>query len=563
MAGRRSELISFLKAAAEVERREARRLMGARGYWDEFGIRQGGLMAFVRRYWHVIEPGTPFVDGWPMGAVAEHLEAVTFGEITKLLINVPPGYSKSLLVNVFWPAWEWALGHSHYRYVSFSYSSHLTRRDNLRFLAILRSRAFREDWRPAFHLKKTGEENVSNDAYGWKFATSIGGVGTGERGDRILLDDPHNVKEAESDTVRKATTDWFREGMSNRLNDMEKSAIVIIMQRVHEADVSGVILDEGLDYVHLCIPHEFVWDRATGTDGEAIPNGLGWVDPRWLPDESECDGELAWEARFNAEVTASLRHTMGPVAYEGQYQQSPQVKGGGIIRREYWQLWESQDGKFPPFSYVLASLDSAFTEKEENDPSALTIWGVFEQDGHQRVMLVHAWRKRLKLNGFMDSKRPHESLVAYENRTRKDWGLVQWVAHSCRRYLVDQILIENKANGRDVHDELIRQYQHEPWGLTLIEPTKDKVSRAWAVMPAWTQGLIYAPDREWADMVISEAASFPKGRYKDLTDSSTQAVRFLRIAGIIQSDQEVAAGEKKAVRHHSRPKSLAAHYQGM
>src|SRR5882672_4660812 len=119
------------RVLVEFRRREAKFDHAQRGYYDEDGVRQGGLIAFVRYFWHILEPETPFVDGWVLWAMCEHLEAVTAGKITRLLINVPPGSMKSLLVNVFWPAWEWGpMGKSHFRYVTFSYSASLTERDN-------------------------------------------------------------------------------------------------------------------------------------------------------------------------------------------------------------------------------------------------------------------------------------------------------------------------------------------------------------------------------------------------------------------------------------------------
>src|SRR5579862_8058276 len=133
----RFKLERFHRTLNEWRGREARKLQSQRGWYDENGVRQGGLIAFVRYFWHVLEPETPFVDGWPLWAMCEHLEAVTHGEIRRLLINVPPGFCKSMMVNVFWPAWEWGpMGRSHYRYVAFSYSASLTERDNDKFRTI-------------------------------------------------------------------------------------------------------------------------------------------------------------------------------------------------------------------------------------------------------------------------------------------------------------------------------------------------------------------------------------------------------------------------------------------
>jgi hypothetical protein len=218
---------------------------------------EGGLLEFIRYFWHVLEPATELVEGWPLEAITTHLEAVTFGDITRLLVNVPPGFCKSLCLNVFWPAWEWGpMDQAHQRYVCFSYTSSLTERDNGRFRDLIRSREYQELWGDKFQLREDGKVKVSNDKTGWKLASSIGGVGTGERGSRVLLDDPHSVHEAESEVVRKETVRWFRESMSNRLNDMEESAILIICQRVHESDVSDSVLSQEMNYEHLSSPYD-------------------------------------------------------------------------------------------------------------------------------------------------------------------------------------------------------------------------------------------------------------------------------------------------------------------
>src|SRR5215472_5407036 len=141
----RLRLERFGRLVKEGKRRDARLLHGRRGWYDENGVRQGGLIAFVRYFWPILEPETPFVDGWPLWAMCEHLEAVTAGKINRLLINIPPGCMKSLLVNVFWPAWEWGpMKRSHYRYVTFSYSASLTERDNGKFRDLVTSESYRK-----------------------------------------------------------------------------------------------------------------------------------------------------------------------------------------------------------------------------------------------------------------------------------------------------------------------------------------------------------------------------------------------------------------------------------
>lgn len=498
--------------------------------------RKGGLVDFVRYFWNVLEPETQLVEGWLLDAIAEHLEAVTLGKITRLLINVPPGSMKSLMCNVFWPAWEWGpMAMSSLRYVSFSYSSGLTERDNTKFRKLVMSEKYKELWGDKFNLEKEGEIKITNDKTGSKFASSVKGIGTGERGDRVVLDDPHDVHKSESDVVRTDTVRWFRETITDRLNNLDDSAIVIIMQRVHQSDISGFILEQGWPYCHLMVPMEF-------EAGREPFNPLGWVDPR-----SE-DGDLAWPERFSPTAVANIEREKGSWAYAGQYQQRPAPRGGGIIKREHWRPYTPEDcgkfgvpwPKFPIMSYTVLSLDTAQTEKKINDPSAGVVVGVCRDIWeNRRVVLMWAWTERMEL---------------YE--------LLHKIEETCRKFKVDRVLIEDKASGYPVSQELRRRgrvisdvMSHNPktqdradFGVQLVTPEGDKVARMLAVQNLFECGLIYAPAeptgagdyvfKDWADKVITECADMPKGAHDDLADAMSQALVHLRAIGLATMPDE-------------------------
>lgn len=508
---------------------------------------EGGLLEFVRDFWHVLEPGRAFVEGEVIEAICDHLEAVEAGDINRILMNVSPGFMKSLLVNVFFPAWVWGpKNRPDARFVAFSYAAYLTERDNGRFLTLVSSPKYQAMYGDRVKLTEVGKVRVANTATGWKFASSVGGVGTGERGDFVLFDDPHNVKESESDPVRSETVRWFREGMQNRLNDLTTGAIIVIMQRVHEMDVSGVIVAEYPEYVHLCIPMEYEAGRHCETS-------IGWSD--WRAE----DGELAWPERFSYEQLEPFRRL--PFLWSGQYQQRPEPRGGGIIKREWWRLWDDEEaaqhgvnsGAFPPMELIVASLDPAYTQKEENDPSALTIWGLWrDRYENPNIMLMNAWAKRLEIHGPQVVRRPGESDAAYLERQKADWGLVEWTVHSCKRFKVDHLLIEAKASGISVFQEIRRLNRTSDWSTALVNPGKeDKVSRAYAVQPHFANGQVFAPDRTWADLVISQCATFPKAAHDDLVDTATQALRWFREKGLLQRSDEIAAAQAAENTHRS------------
>ena len=307
------------------------------------------------------------------------------------------------------------------------------------------------------------------------------------------------------------------------------------MQRLHEEDVSGIILDKQLGYDHIMLPMRFDPLRAA-------PTKLGAEDPR------EADGELLFPERFPLDVVDRDERAMGPYATAGQFQQTPEPRGGGIIKRDWWQLWDDQ--AFPPFDYIIASVDTAYTEKTENDYSAMTVWGVFTADTkvratktilrdgttydavmssvrsyseqHPRVMMMHAWQERLPLH-----------------------QLVNKIASTCRTMKVDKMLLEGKASGLSVAQEIRRLYGHENFAVQIVDPkSQDKISRLYSVQHLFAEGMVYAPDRTWADMTISQCTQFPKAKHDDLVDTVSQALRHLRTSGLLtRSEENIAAVE--------------------
>lgn len=530
----RERLERFAALLAEKKKRDERKKQSS----------QGGLIEFVRYFWDVLEPQTPLIDGWALEAICEHLEAVTRGEINRLLINVPPGFMKSLLTDVFWPAWEWGpMNLPHMRYVSFSYAASLTLRDNGRFRDLILSAKYQELWGHRFTARKIGEEKVTNDKTGWKLASSVGGVATGERGNRVILDDPHSVKESESEAVRGETVRWFKEAMSNRLNDMQRDAIVIIMQRVHEGDVSGSAL-EGDEYCHLMIPMEFETARRCETE-------IDWADPR------EEEGELAWPERFPIETVESLKRQLGPYAYTGQYQQFPEPRGGGIIKRDWWQTWP--DERYPSCEYVLASLDTAYTEKQQNDASALTIWGLFRDgNGNPKMMLMYAWEGRLTLHDLVVAVHTMCSTNDKPDAEMEEAESILKIP-SVPRFPVDRLIIETKASGISVIQELERLYSGRgDFAVEGVDPSKwgDKTARMYAIQHLFSDGMIYAPDRKFADMVINNVSVFPKGAHDDLADSVSLALRYLRLSGLLQRKEEHSRSVSERMMFRPKERSL-------
>jgi phage terminase large subunit-like protein len=270
------------------------------------------------------------------------------------------------------------------------------------------------------------------------------------------------------------------------------------------------------------------------------------------------EGELAWPERFPRSMDRKFEAELGPIAYAGQYQQSPTPRKGNIFRREYWQDYAvptegSRKGKFPEMDLVVVSVDSAFTEREENDPTGCTTWGIFtdQDDGYPKVMLLAGWRAHLPLHGEIQPPQARdEPEEEYLRRCFPHWGIVERVAWSCSRFGgADVLIIEAKASGLDVINEIRRLYDRKKWGVVQVNPKTDKVARAISVQPTFAQHLVYAPNRDWAEMVKDEMARFPKHKFKDLTDSATQALRWMRQQGLIHRQDEMVAALEEAKDH--------------
>lgn len=519
--------------------------------YTELAEREGyesSLIDFANYVWPVVEPAIPFVRGWVTDAICEHLEAVSYGHIRRLLINVPPGFTKSLLTDVFFPAWEWGPRNMpHLRYVCASYSNHLTERDNMRCRNIVVSDRYKRLWGDRFAISNEQFTKIkfANSKTGWKLATSVGGIGVGERGDRFIIDDPNNTMEMESELTRNTTNMWFTEVVPDRLNNQQLSAIVIIQQRLHEEDVSGVALSREMGYTHLMIPmyHDKARHCVTVMGVDDSGDEVKWEDPR-----AE-DGELAWPDRFPRNICEELERDKGKYAWAGQYQQTPEPRGGSIIQREFWQLWK--DDRYPPFEYIIGSLDTAYTTKEENDPSALTIWGVFrdQKTRNIKVMLIWAWQGRLEFHDLVQEIMDtctKEPVLPDARRLKRG---------SRPRFPVDTLIIEAKAAGLSVGQEMYRLLsQSGKFGVHFPNQgrgkfTQDKVARLHSIQHIFSDSMVYAPDRPWADMVINQVAVFPKSAHDDLVDTTSMALRYLRDSGILTRRDEQAVDEAEELRY--------------
>lgn len=535
---------------------------------------EASLYDFTVEAWPHVDSAEFAHGGYALQAICEHLEACSWGYIPNLLINVPPRFSKSTLCGVMFPAWVWAqrdtspLAGPGAQFLHASYAMGLALQDSVKCRTLIESDWYQARWGERYKLvaDQNTKTRFQNDKNGIRNTTSVGGSTTGLGGSYLIGDDLNNSAEAYSEAIIQSTIDWWDRAWYNRLNNSRpgKGCRIVVAQRLSERDISGHVLERQIgDWTHLCLPMRYDPSRSFHTvlvpawaaeDGEEVI----WEDPRTEP------GELLWPERFNEEQVVLLERTLGPAASSGQLQQLPQVAGGGVIKSEWWQLWAPDD--FPPVDFVVASLDTAYTLKQENDYSALTVWGVFY--GNRETMTtrsVNRYGKEIldtapsQFRSDLDAIPKVILMTAWQERLELH-DLVQRVAKTCKDLQVDKLLIENKAAGHSVAQEIRRLFNHESWAVQLHDPKSvDKLSRLYSVQHLFAEGLIFAPDRSWADMVITQVANFPKAKNDDLVDTVSMALRHLRDLGLlVRSPERMAALEDS--RRLSPPSSDAPLY---
>jgi predicted phage terminase large subunit-like protein len=344
-------------------------------------------------------------------------------------------------------------------------------------------------------------------------ATSVGGRATGEHPDRKIVDDPHNAKQAESDAEREAALTWFDRTLSTR-GQSRGASTVVVMQRLHERDVTGHILADLTGYTHLCIPMEF--------DGVRRKTFLGAYDPRTKP------GELLWAEMFNDVSVTELKQLLGTYGAAGQLQQEPSPAEGGILKTRHFRLWPAEK-PLPQFEYVLQSYDTAFGQKDENDPTGCEVWGMFTYEGSRQGMLLDAWDERL-------------TYPELRQRVIRDWNTEYGGTSGAQRGQVtravrpSRILVEAKASGQSLLQDL--RLARVP-AVGYNPGTADKVSRAHQAAPTLELGILWVPESgknpgqpvSWAAPFMRQLDKFPVAEHDEYVDCFTQAIIFLKNDG--------------------------------
>jgi predicted phage terminase large subunit-like protein len=443
------------------------------------------LTVFIEKSFCELNPETVFVLNWHIEAIADKLEQCRNGEISRLIINIPPRSLKSHCVSVAFAAW--LLGHNpSEQIICASYGQDLADKHALDCRSTMASAWYQEVFPTRLSPRRQAVNEFMTTRGGVRLATSVGGVLTGRGARFIIIDDPLKPDEAVSDSRRQSVNDWYDNTLCSRLNDKRTGCIILIMQRLHEDDLTGHVQKSG-NWETLRLP------AIAEEDEEHVI-----VSPYGVRTVRRSAGEALDPQREPLEILEPIRANLGEYNFAGQYQQAPSPQGGGVVKIDWFPRYSPQT--LPrDFDFIFQSWDTANKNTELSDYSVCTTWGVSKR----RLYLLNVSRKRLV---YPDLKRA--------------------VLNQRQTFGASVVVIEDKASGT----QLIQELRNEgPYGVVGYQSKLDKIMRMHTVTSTIEAGLVYLSEQaNWLEVLLHELATFPRSKYDDQVDSISQALDWIR-----------------------------------
>lgn len=482
------------KLAAAVNR--AKRILARRYFYE-----------FVQQAWHVLEPEKEYSDNWHIKALCEHLQAISEGRITNVIINVPPGTMKSLIVSVLWPAWEWGPNdRPGKRFMSASYAEPLAMRDAVKTRDLVQSEWYQARWPIELRDDINAKGKYQNLAGGWRLVASVGGKGIGEHPDYLIIDDPHNPIEMESEAERKAVVDWLDGVISSRgvTRDVRR---VVVMQRLHTQDASGHLLEKRDPagqpiWEHICLPMRYEAPTRDEVTGSVIfrmrPTSIGWTDPRTR------EGELLWPNLYTMTRVEAMESNMGLYHAAGQLQQRPTPRGGGKFKRAWFEVLTT----CPPLIQGVRYWDKAGSKGGTGARTAGVFIGAYDDPSvptssplRRKYIITDAQGHRVEA--------PEREMIIKQQATidqRFYPAVVTWVEQ------------EPGSGGKESAQNTVANLA----GFTCMAErvTGSKEVRADPLSSQASVGKIKLLAGNWNKEFLDEIELFPLGKLKDLVDAA-------------------------------------------
>ena len=442
-------------------------------------ILRNDFESFVYRCYLHLNPGAKFLPNWHIRAIAYQLDRVRRGEITRLIINMPPRYLKSITVSVALPAF--LLGHEPWRrIITISYADELSAKHTSDFRSIVHSPWYQRAF-PNMRILRSTEGELVTTKRGFRKSTSVSGTLTGLGGDLVLIDDPQKPVDAQSDARRNSVNQWVTNTLMSRLDNKQTSVVIVVMQRVHMDDLSGYLTGSSDDWTVLSLP-------AIAEAEAAIPIGPGKFHHRHI-------GEALHPLHESIATLQKLRQTLGPDVFAAQYQQMPVPAGGAMIKRAWLRYYDELPT--PEYRRIIQSWDTAAKDGAQNDWSVCTTWLV--DDGNYYLL----------------------DLV----RDRFEYPLLRDAAiELAKRFQPHEILIEEASTGIALAQELRDR------GDFFVNPVKverDKIGRLYVQQGKFAAGRVWFPrNAPFLAALEQELLTFPQGRTDDQVDSISQALAY-------------------------------------
>lgn len=447
-------------------------------------VLRADFSCFLARCFAELHGNAALIMNGHIEVLAAKLADVGQGKIRRLIVNLPPRHLKSMVGSAAFPAW--CLGHDPAaQLMCVSYAQDLADKHARDCRTIMTSPWYRRLF-PGTRLSSLATHELVTTQGGVRLASSVGGVLTGRGADLIIIDDPLKPVDALSDTVRTAANEWFDNTLYSRLNDKHRGAIVLIMQRLHEDDLVGHVLQQEA--------WEVIRFRAIAEEDEAHQYETIWGPEKF----TRSRGEALHPERESLTVLLNLRRTMGESNFAGQYQQAPAPAGGGLVKADWFKRY--RPGEAPEaYDQIVQSWDTANKPSELSDFSVCTTWGIKDK----RLYLLHVLRARM---GYPELKRA--------------------VRQQMQQYGPSVILIEDRASGTQLIQEMIEEGLH---GVQKCSPLSDKVMRLHAQTATIENGFVYLPTAaDWLPAYLHELTVFPKGMHDDQVDSTSQFLEWVK-----------------------------------
>jgi predicted phage terminase large subunit-like protein len=447
--------------------------------------------AFLERSFYELNPSAEFKANWHLDVLAYELEQVRLGNTKGLIMSMPPRSLKSHIASVAFPAY--LLGHdASAQIICASYAQDLSNKFASECRILMRSQMYKRAFGTRLSSQRPALQELVTTRRGFRFATSVGGVFTGRGADYLIIDDPLKPEEAFSESARNGVNNWYDHTLQTRLNDQRSGRIIIIMQRLHEEDLVGHVLDKpGSEEWRVLRFPAIAYEDEIHSIVDPFGNRSTYTRKR---------GELLHPERLDQATLDRLATSMGSYNFSAQYLQSPTPLDGGMIKEKWFQTY-TPDMTPHAWDWVLQSWDTANKVTELSDYSVCTTWGV----SGDYFYLLDVFRKKMD----------YPSLKRAVIDQKQGWG-------------ASTVIIEDKASGTQLIQELIHDGHY---GIARFTPApgQDKVMRMHSCSSRIENGFLLLPENaEWLAEYLHELRAFPNGKHDDQVDSTSQALDWMR-----------------------------------